>query len=163
MTKVQSHTAAAVLALLFALPMTGQDMDFTGKWVIDKERTELAGLPDLTIEISVTEDVIDFKKTQTSQPRNIVWHMILSPDGREGTYTSVRGNELTCSGQIVEGKLVILSVSEATRDGRLVFRDVREEYSLSADGNVLFLSHRSSLDGQTSTLPKPIIFNRVIG
>ncbi len=127
-TKVQSHTAAAVFALFFALPLIGQDMDFTGKWLIDKERTELAGLPDVTIEISVTGDAIEFKKAQVSQPRNIVWHMILSPDGREGTYTTIRGNELRCSGQIVDGKLVILSVSEAIRDGRLVFGDVREEY-----------------------------------
>jgi hypothetical protein len=112
-----------------------QEGNFTGTWSLNKEKSRVPNFPNVKIEILQNGNTLHYKETAGS----IVYQMTLTIDGIENEYTSVRGNKLKCSAQLEDRKLMIFSIREAFRNGKLVLREVKQEFNLSDDGKSLQL------------------------
>jgi len=153
-------TAALLFILLLFYPLAAQETDFSGKWVLNPEKTKLGELPEIILEISQSEAVIHYKKTVKESGNEWVTRMSLSMDGKEGSYTDSRGNQLKCSCTFRDGKLVVSYQSRQRRSGKWAILNIEEVHSLSADGKTLSIAHSEKWDDKGGKWPKPMVFDK---
>ena len=154
------RTAALLFILLLFCPLAAQETSFSGKWVLNPEKTKLGELPEIILEISQSEAVIHYKKTVKESGNEWVTRMSLSMDGKEGSYTDSRGNQLKCSCTFRDGKLVVSYQSRQRRGGKWVILEIEEEHSLSADGKTLSVAHSERWDDKGGKWPRPVVFDK---
>lgn len=89
---------AIVLSLLLLFyPLAAQDARFSGRWIMNRDKTQMPQMPDITIEISQSEGFIHYRKTVKDSQNVWLTQMELPADGKEGSYTDHLGNRLKCS------------------------------------------------------------------
>jgi len=160
MKKIKRHAALVSLLLLVFL-LAAQDARFSGRWIMNREKTQMAQLPDITIEISQAEGVIHYRKTVKDSQNEWLTQMDLSADGKEGSYVDHLGNRLKCSCAFRNGNLVLAYQSKQMRSGKWVILDIEEEHSLSADGENLSIAHSESWEGKRGIFPHLVVFDRL--
>lgn len=152
---------AIVLGLLWlACPLVAQDARFSGRWVMNREKTQLGAMPDNTIEISQAEGIIHYRQTMKDSQNVWVMQMELTADGREGSYTNYQGIRLKCSATFRGGKLYLTYQSRQRRSGKWVILDMKDELSVSADGKTLSIVHEEGWDGKRGRWPRPMVLDR---
>lgn len=161
--KSQNVILCILSFLLLAYPLAGQDNRFSGQWVLNHDKTQLAQMPDITIEISQAKGVIHYRRIVKNSKNEWLTQMDLTADGKEGSYTDYQGNRLKCSGAFYDGNLTLTYQSRQMRSGKWVILDMKEEHSVSADGNMLSIDHTESWDGKRGKFPRPMVFNRLSG
>jgi hypothetical protein len=154
-------TAALLFILLLFYPLAAQETDFSGKWVLNPEKTKLGELPEIILEISQTEAVIHYRKTVKESRNEWVTQMSFSTDGKEGTYTDSRGYQLKCSCAFRDGHLIVSYQSRQRRSGKWVILNIEEVHSLSADGKTLSIAHSEKWDDKGGKWPKPMVFDKL--
>ena len=159
MKKIKRHAALVSLLLLVFL-LAAQDARFSGRWIMNREKTQMAQLPDITIEISQAEGIIHYRKTVKDSQNVWLTEMDLSADGKEGSYTDYQGNRLKCSATFRDGKLNLAYQSRQMRSGKWVILEMEEEHTLSADGKTLSIDHIESWEGKKGKYPHPLVFDR---
>lgn len=152
--------AALLLILLLFYPLAGQQTNFSGKWVLNPEKTKLGEMPEIILDISQTEAVIHYRKTVKESGNEWVAQMSFSMDGKEGSYTDSRGNQMKCSCAFREGKLVVSYQSRQRRSGKWVVLDIEEEHSLSANGKTLSIVHSERWEDRGRKWPSPMVFDK---
>jgi len=159
MKNIKRHAAILGFLLLF-YPLAAQDARFSGRWVMNREKTQMAQMPNVTIEISQAEGIIHYRKT-VKDPQN-VWltEMALSADGKEGSYTDYQGNQLKCSAMFRAGNLTLAYQSRQMRSGKWVILHMTDEHSVSADGKTLSIDHTEGWEGKKGKYPRPMVFDR---
>ena len=65
MKKLNANVMLLSLLWLY-YPTTAQEIDFSGKWQLNHEKTQLSDLPDVVIEIRQKEDIIDYTRNVRS-------------------------------------------------------------------------------------------------
>jgi hypothetical protein len=152
---------AILLGLLWLVyPLVAQDTRFSGRWVMNKEKTQME-LPDITIEISLAEGVIHYKEMVKDSQNVWLTQMTLSADGKEGSYTNHQGIRLKCSGTFRDGKLYLAYQSRQRRSGKWVIVNIEKEHSLSSDGNTLSVIHIESWgDRPRGRWPHPMVLDK---
>ncbi len=156
--------AAALLGLILVIyplcPLAAQEFRFSGQWVLNKEKTGMPGLPDITIELSLAGGVINYRKT-VKDSRNVwVTEMAVAADGKEGTYTDFNGNRLKCAAWFRGGDLVLAYQSRPKRNGQWVVMDAKDEHSVSPDGKSLSIAHSETWEGQAREFPRPMVLDK---
>jgi len=159
--KEMKKTAALLFILLLFYPLAAQEASFSGKWVLNQEKTELGEMPEIILDISQTEAVIHYKKTVKESGNEWVTQMSLSMDGKEGNYTDSRGNQMKCSCAFRDGKLVVFYQSRQRRSGKWVILNIEEEHSLSTDGKTLSIVHSERWDDRGGKWPSPMVFDKM--
>jgi hypothetical protein len=151
-----------LLGLLWLVwPLVAQDTRFSGRWVMNREKTQLGAMPDNTIEISLAEGVIHYRQTVKKDSQNVwVTQMALSADGKEGSYTNHQGIRLKCSATFRDGKLYLTYQSRQRRSGKWVILDMKDELSVSADGKTLSIVHEEYWDGKGGRWPRPMVLDK---
>jgi hypothetical protein len=104
MKNIKRHAVILGL-LLLCYPLESQDNGFSGRWVLNHDKTQIPDMPDITIEISQAEGVIHYRHTVKDSQNVWLTQMALSADGKEGSYTDYQGNRLTCSATFRDGNL----------------------------------------------------------
>ena len=152
----------AILLGLFWLvcPLVAQATRFSGRWVMNREKTQMAAMRDNTIEISLAEGVIHYRHTVKDSQKEWVTQMALSTDGKEGSYTNHQGIQLKCSAVFRDGKLYLAYQSRQRRSGKWVILDMKEELSVSADGKTLSIVHEEYWDGRGGRWPRPMVLDK---
>ncbi len=152
---------AAILGLfLLVYLLPAQDNRFSGRWVMNREKTQLGQMPDNTIEISQAEGVIRYRQTVKDAQNVWVTEMALSADGKEGSYTNYQGIRLKCSAIFRDGKLYLAYQSRQRRSGKWVILEMKDELSVSTDGMALSIAHEEHWDGKGGRWPRPMVFDR---
>ena len=156
--------AAALLGLILVYyplyPQTAQEFRFSGRWVLNREKTGIAGLPDIAIEISRAEGVIHYRKTVRDSQNEWLTQMALAADGQEGGYTDSQGNRLKCSAALHDGDLTLVYQSRQMRSGKWVILDMEDEHSVSPDGKTMSIAHAERWEGNGGKWPRPMVFDR---
>jgi hypothetical protein len=152
--------AALLLILLLFYPLAAQQTNFSGKWVLNPEKTKLGEMPEIILDISQTEAVIHYRKTVKESGNEWVTQMSFSMDGKKGSYTDSRGNQMKCSCAFREGKLVVSYQSRQRRSGKWVVLDIEEEHSLSANGKTLSIVHSEKWEDRGRKWPSPMVFDK---
>jgi hypothetical protein len=152
-----------LLSMLFlCYPITAQEMDFSGKWQMNHEKTQMSDFPDVVIEIEQSAGAIDYTKNVKSSEGEFVTHMVLSLDGKEGTYKNWQNKELKCSCVIEKGIMKLFYESHQRRSGKWVIVKMEEEHSLSPDGKTLSIIHIESWgDGPRGRWPNPMVLDKI--
>jgi len=161
---VRKINANAILfsLLLFYYPITAQEIDFSGKWQLNHEKTQLSDMPDVVIEMIQKEGMIDYTKNVKSPDGEFVTHMVLSLDGKESTYKDYKNKELKCSCVLENGVLKIFYESHQRRSGNWVILNIEEELSLSPDGKTLSIIHFESWgDRPRGRWTNPMVFDKI--
>jgi len=154
-------TAALLFILLLFYPLAAQETNFSGKWTLNPEKTKLGEMPEIIIEISQTEAVIHYRKTVKESRNEWVTQMSFSMDGKEGSYTDSRGNQLKCSCAFRDGNLIVYYQSRQRRSGKWVILNIEEEHSLSPDGKTLSIVHSERWDDKGGKWPRPMVFDKL--
>lgn len=155
-------SAISILLLLFGYPLAAQEVDFSGKWQLNHEKTQMKDMSDVVIEIMQKEDIIDYMQTVKSSSRDYVMHMVLSLDGVEGTYKNWQNKELKCSCVMENEVLKISYESHQRRSGKWVIVNMEEEHSVSPDGKTLSVIHIESWgDRPRGRWPLPMVFDKI--
>jgi hypothetical protein len=152
-----------LLAVLFLYyPITAQDIDFSGKWQLNHEKMKFSDFPDIVIEIAQSAGAIDYTKNVKSSEGEFVTHMVLSLDGKEGTYKNWQNKELKCSCFMENEILKLLYESHQRRSGKWVIVNIEEEHSLYPDGKTLSIVHIESWgDRPRGRWPNPMVFDKI--
>jgi len=152
---------AAILGLvLLVYPLAGQEARFSGRWVLNREKTQMQ-LRDVTIEISQVGGVLHYRETVKDSQNEWVTDMALPADGRETTWTDRNGTRLKCSGVVRDGTFVLAHESRQRRSGKWVILDMQDVHSLSEDGKTLSIDHTESWEGKKGKYPHPLVFDRL--
>lgn len=159
MKKIKMLVAILGLVLL-VYPLTGQDARFSGRWVMNPDKTQLGNMPDSTIEISQAEGVIHYRRTVKDLQNVWVTNMALPADGRETTWTDWNGTRLKCTGVVRDGTFVLAYESRQRRSGKWVILDMEDVHSLSEDGKTLSIDHTEGWGGKKGKYPRPLVFDR---
>lgn len=160
MKNIKRH--AAILGfLLLCYPLEAQDARFSGRWVMNREKTQMAQMPDIAIEISQAGGVIHYRKTAKDSQNDWVTRMDLTPDGKEGSYTDYQGNRLKCSAAFRDGNLHLVYQSRQMRSGKWIILEMEDEHTLSADGTALSIAHAENWEGKRGKYPRPLVFDRL--
>jgi hypothetical protein len=154
------RTAALLFILLFFYPLAAQEVNFAGKWVLNQEKSKLGEIPEIILDISQDEGIIHYRRTVKESGNEWVTRMSLSMDGKEGSYTDSRGNQLKCSCAFRDGKLILSYQSRQRRSGKWVILNIEEEHSLSADGKTLSIVHSERWDDRGGKWPSPMVFDK---
>jgi hypothetical protein len=141
--------------------LAAQETPFSGKWVLNREKTKIPDLPEITIEISRAEGVIHYRKTVKDPQAEWLIQMALPADGREGSYTDNLGDLLKCSCAFHDGNLVLTYQSKQKRSGKWVILNIEEDHSLSADGKTLSIVHSEKREDKGGTWPSPLVFDKL--
>ncbi|UCE22769.1 MAG: hypothetical protein JSV46_11335 [Candidatus Aminicenantes bacterium] len=150
-----------LLGLLWLVcPLVAQDTRFSGRWVMNREKTQMGAMPDNTIEISLAEGVIHYRQTVKDSQNVWVTQMALPADGKEGSYTNHQGIRLKCSAMFRDGKLYLSYQSRQRRSGKWVILDMKDELSVSADGKTLSIVHEEYWDGKGGRWPRPMVLDK---
>lgn len=154
--------AILVSLLLFCYPLAAQEADFSGKWQLNHEKTQMSDMSDVVIEIIQKEGIIDYMQNVKSRDRDYITHMILSLDGVEATYRNWQNKELKCSCVLENGTLKVFHESHQRRSGKWVIVNIEEEISLSPDGKTLSINHFESWgDRPKGRWPNPMVFDKI--
>lgn len=156
-------TAALLFILLLFYPLAAQGANFSGKWVLNSEKTELGETPEIILDISQTESIIHYRRTVKESGNEWVTQMSFSTDGKEGMYTDSRGNQLKCSCAFSDGKLAVSYQSRQRRSGKWVILDIEEVHSLSPDGKTLSIVRSERWDDKGGKWPSPLVFDKLTG
>ncbi|MDH5384370.1 MAG: S41 family peptidase [Candidatus Aminicenantes bacterium] len=152
---------AILLGLLWLVcPLLAQDARFSGRWVMNREKTQMGAMPDNTIEISQAEGIIHYRHTVKDSQNVWVTQMELTADGKEGSYTNYQGIRLKCSATFRDGNLILAYQSRQRRSGKWVILDMKDELSVSADGKTLSIDHSESWEGKKGKFPRPMVFDK---
>ncbi len=161
------RSQAGILGLLGLLmllhPLEAQDNRFSGRWIMNHDKTQLGNMRDNSIEISQAEGVIHYRQTVKDAQNEWVTEMALSADGKEGSYTNYQGIRLKCSATFRDGKLYLAYQSRQRRSGKWVILEMKDELSVSADGKTLSIAHEEHWDGKGGRWPRPMVFDRQSG
>ncbi len=150
-----------LLGLLWLVcPLVAQETRFSGRWVMNREKTQLGAMPDNTIELSLAEGIIHYRQTVKDSQNEWVTQMTLSADGKEGSYTNHQGIRLKCSAMFRDGKLYLSYQSRQRRSGKWVILDMKDELSVSADGKTLSIMHWEYWDGKGGRWPRPMVLDK---
>lgn len=147
--------------LLFCYPIEAQEVNFSGKWRLNHEKTQLSDMPDIFIEIIQKEGIINYTSTVKSSSRDYVMHMVLSLDGEEGTYKNWQNKELKCSCVMENGILKLFYESHQRRSGKWVILKMKDEHSLSPDGKTLSVDHAEWWDNRGGKWPHPFVYDKL--
>lgn len=153
--------ATLLLILLLCYPLAAQEINFSGKWLLNQEKTKLGEMPEIVIEISQDEGIINYRKIVKGSSGERVTHMSLSMDGKEGSYTDSRGNQMKCSCGFGDGNLIVYSQSRQRRSGKWVILNIEEEHSLSPDGKTLSIIHTERWGDKGGKWPNPMVFDKL--
>ena len=159
MKNIKRHAAILGFLLLF-YPLAAQDARFSGRWVMNHDKTQIPNMLDDTIEISQAEGVIHYRQTVKDSQNVWLTEMDLSADGREGSYTHRLGDKLKCSGVFRDGKFILAYQSKQRRSGKWVILEMKDELSVSADGKTLSIVHEEHWDGKGGRWPRPMVFDK---
>ncbi len=153
----------SLLSLILLIPsLFAQDARFSGRWILNHNKTQIKDMPDILIEISPVEGVIHYRKTVKDPPNEWLTQMALPADGREGTYTDYLGNRLKCSWVFQDGTFTLTYQSKQRRSGKWVILDMKDEHSFSADGKTLSIIHTERWDGDKGGRWKyPLVYDRL--
>lgn len=161
MKEIKKYAFLLLGLLWLGCPLVAQDARFSGRWVMNHDKTHMPNMRDNTIEISQAEGVIHYRQTVKDSQNVWVTQMDLSADGKEGTYTNRQGIQLKCSGTFRDGKLYLAYQSRQRRSGKWVIVNIEEEHSLSSDGNTLSVIHIESWgDRPRGRWPHPMVLDR---
>jgi hypothetical protein len=148
--------------LLLCYPLVAQEVDFTGKWQLNREKMQSSDFPDVVIEITQKEGIVDYTQNVKSSDGEFVTHMVLSLDGKESAYRDYKNKELKCSCVLEDGVLKIFHESHQRRSGKWVIVNIEEEHSLSPDGKTLSVIHYESWgDRPRGRWPNPMVFDKI--
>lgn len=153
---------AALLFILSALarPIAAQVPDFSGTWVLNREKTQLEDMPAIVLELVQSAEAISYQMTVTRPNGESVTRKTLPIDG-EGSWTDARGKTFPCSARFSDGRLIVSWQHEQRRSGRWVLLDLEEEHTLSADGMTLSVIHKERWgDRPWGRWPNPMVFDR---
>ena len=153
--------AALLFILLLFYPLAAQQTRFSGKWVLNREKTQLGEMPEIIIEISQNKGIINYLRTVKETGNKWVTQMSFSTDGKEGSYTDSRGYRLKCSCAYRDGNLIINYQSRQRRSGKWVILEIELEHSLSADGKSLSIAHSERWDDKGGKWPRPMVFDKL--
>lgn len=157
--------AAVLLGLMLVVcplyPQTAQEFRFSGRWVLNREKTGIAGLPDIAVDITRAEGLIHYRKTVRDSQNEWLTLMALAPNGQDGSYTDSQGNRLKCSAALHDGNFTLAYQSRQMRSGKWVILDMKDEHSVSADGKTLFIAHEEYWDGKGGRRPRPMVFDKL--
>lgn len=149
------------LPFCLVLSLAAQEAVFTGRWFLNREKTQMSDLPDMTIEISRADGVVHFRGNGLAPQNPWSISMDLPADGTETVYKDQRGNQLKCSGAFREGMFVLSYQSRQRRSGQWVIVDIREEHSLSTDGKTMTVVHWEKWEERKyGRWPEPMVFDR---
>jgi hypothetical protein len=154
------RTAALLFTLFLFYPLAAQQTSFSGKWVLNPEKTKMGEMPEIILDILQDEGIIHYRRTVKESGNEWVTRMSLSMDGKEGNYTDSSGNQLKCSCAFRDGKLVVSYQSRQRRSGKWVILNIEEEHSLSADGKTLSIAHSEKWDDKGGKWPSPLVFDK---
>jgi hypothetical protein len=161
MNKLGRRMSLLSLILLIS-PLFAQDARFSGRWVLNHDKTQIKDMPDITIEMSQAEGVIHYRRTVKDPQNEWLTQMALPADGREGTYTDYLGNRLKCSCVFQDGMFTLTYQSKQRRSGKWVILDMKDEHSLSEDGKTLSIVHTEKWDGDKGGRWKyPLVYDRL--
>lgn len=157
------RTAALLLILLLFYPLGAQETKYSGKWVLNREKTQLREMPEVIIEISQDKGIIHYRRTVKESGNEWVTQMSFSIDGKDGTYTDTRGYQLKCSCACRDGNLIVYYQSRQRRSGKWVILNIEEEHSLSPDGKTLSIAHSEKWGDKGGKWPRPMVFDKLTG
>jgi|GEM_PF-1859780 len=147
------------LILLWA-PLAAQDGRFSGRWIMNRDKTQMPQMRDNTIEISQAEGVLHYRHTVKDSQNVWVTEMSLTADGRETTWTDWNGTRLKCSGVLRGGMFVLAYESRQRRGEKWVILEMEDVHSLSEDGNALFVDHTEGWEGKKGKYPRPLVYDK---
>lgn len=102
--------------------------------------------PDLVIAITQTETEIKFERRWTQAGRRLISHESFTLDGKDNIVRDSAGNiETKSKAKWRKGGLTIESVHQVPAGGRTVEVRVRQEFSLSKDGQVLSIKETQEI------------------
>ena len=157
------RTETLLLILLLFYPLAAQQNNFSGTWVLNREKTQLGEMPEIIIEISQDKGIINYLRTVKESGNKWVTQMSFSTDGKEGSYTDSHEYQLKCSCTYRDGNLIIHYQSRQRRSGEWVILEIEEEHSLSADGKTLSIAHSERWDDKGGKWPRPMVFDKLSG
>ena len=158
--KSQAVILGLVGLLWLVFPLAAQDARFSGRWFMNRDKTQMPQMPDNTIEISQAEGIIHYRQTVKDSQNVWLTEMALPADGKEGSYTDYQGNQLKCSATFRDGKLILAYQSKQRRSGKWVILDMKDELSVSADGKTLSIVHEEHWDGGGGRWPRPMVLDK---
>ncbi len=161
--KAIKRTVALLLLIILFYPLAAKETNFSGKWVLNREKTQLGEMPEIIIEISQDNGIINYMRIVKESGNKWVTQMSFSTDGKEGSYTDSRGYRLKCSCAFSDGNLVVYYQSRQRRSGKWVILEIEEEHSLSADGKTLSIAHSEKWDDKGGKWPRPLVFEKLSG
>lgn len=160
MKEIKRMIALMFVFLLF-YPLTAQETNFSGTWVLNQEKSKMGEMPEVLIEISQDKGIINYLRIVKESGNKWVTQMSFSTDGKEGSYTDFRGYQFKCSCAFRDGKLVVYYQSRQRRSGKWVILNIEEEHSLSADGKTLSIVHSERWGDRGRKWPSPVVFDKL--
>jgi hypothetical protein len=154
---------ATLILILFFYPLEAKETNFSGTWVLNREKTQLGEMPEIIIEISQDNGIINYMRIVKESGNKWVTQMSFSTDGKDGTYTDSRGYQLKCSCASSDGNLIVYYQSRQRRSGKWVILEIEEEHSLSADWRTLSIAHSERWDDKGGKWPRPLVFDKLSG
>ena len=158
--RAAARAAACLSVLSLVSPLAAQAVRLEGRWTLNRDRTRMPGMPQVTLEIRQTESAVDYRKTVKDPQNESVTHMVLPADGRETTWTDWNGTRLKCSGVVREGTFVLTYESRQQRSGKWVVLSIEEVHTVSEDGKTLSIVHTEGWEGKRGKYPNPLVFDR---
>jgi len=138
--KVIFGTALLVLVCFF---LYGAKPNFSGKWVLDKDKSKIGEkkVSELMLSIKHKEknlNVTEIKEKEEKEIKNTNKYIL---DGKENTLTTKKGVKITSKATLSsDGKTVTLERTEvSTKEGKEKKEAVNIKMSLSEDGKVLMV------------------------
>ena len=154
--------AAVRLCVVLSLPslLGAQGIRLEGRWTLNRERTQIPSMPQITLEIRQTASAVDYRKTVKDPQNEWVTHMVLPADGRETTWTDWNGTQLKCSGVVRDTTFVLAYESRQRRSGKWVILSMEEVHTVSKDGKTLSVAHTEAWEGRQGKFPNALVFDR---
>ena len=153
-------TTAVLCALTLAGPVAAQSIRLEGRWTLNRERTALPNMPQITLEIHQTASGVDYRRTAKDSQKEWEMHMKLPADGRETTWTDQNGTRLRRSGVVRDGTFALAFESRQLRGGKWVILSIEDVHTVSEDGKTLSIAHTEAWEGKRGRYPNPLVFDR---
>lgn len=165
------------LVLLFSLNSFAQTPNFSGEWILDKEKSKLDKRQAASIEsqiLKAEQADKDIKVTVTTKqnPNEMVGENRVDLGGGANTYT-LDGKEITvekdsqigrvlvkCKGEFKDGKLKLQSSRTFNTPSGDVTINIKEIWELSADGKTLNIKREGESPQGTKT--SELVFTKMI-
>jgi len=160
--RVVARAAALLCVVSLASPLVAQGIRLEGRWTLNRERTRLPNMPQITLEIRQTATGVDYRKTAKDPQNEWVTHMVVPADGRETTWTDWNGTRLKCSGVVRGGTFVLAYESRQMRGGKWVILRMEDMHTVSEDGRTLSIAHTEAWEGKRGRYPNPLVFDRAL-